>query len=616
MRPTYFGFWIAYWGLICGVGVPINAQDESLSRKEKQLVRGISDQVDRAAKLFTARKFEDCRAAYLEAKSLIETVTEDSPPALLAELAPLHAKLVKAQELLGQNGQTVEPPRPLPKNKESPTSFANEIAPLLVAKCGGCHVTNMRGQFGMATHAALMRSGHVVAGDPVESRLIQLIDNGEMPKGGGKVEPAELELLRKWIREGAKNDADENANLRTLGPMAANTPANPTPVLTRATGKETVSFTRDIAPLLLDNCTGCHLDAQRPRANLNLTTFESLLRGGDNGPIVKPGNSADSLLIKKLLGTADGNRMPQGKPPLAKAALDLVSQWIDEGATFDAAEATLPIRTLYQRSRAARLSHLELAKERLTLAEKTWNTFNSGHQHQTVSTAEIQLLAKGRPEAVQAQAAQIDAVVAELKRALKQPEDQPLLRGKISVMIVDERYDFDEYGTMILGHALPPSSKSYWQFNQVDAHVVLLLAANDDGSNFDVELGRNLAAVYYDSLAEDVPRWFADGMGYSAAAKIFSRSDEAASWEARALETVRRMNQPDDFIAGRLPEDQAGLAGYYFLAQLRTNGGAFNKLLGGLTKGQLFEDSFAKAFGLPPNEFLQGGSERKSGNRR
>ncbi|MFN6110365.1 MAG: c-type cytochrome domain-containing protein [Planctomycetota bacterium] len=594
------------WGIGLGWLAPAGAQETKLSRKERQLVRTVEEEVQRAAKLFTAGKFEDCAKVYQDAVNQLGEVTEASSPGLLKELEPLHAKLVKAQELLKEKGEAVAPPPPLPRGKDAEISFTKDVAPILVAKCGGCHVNNQRGQFGMATYKALMSSGQVVANDPVESRLIQVIDTGEMPKGGGKVEEAELKLLRDWVTAGAKSDADENANLRTLGAAGVEAPPEmERPQLVKATGKETVSFSRDIAPILVENCSGCHVDVRQPRANLNLGIFSGLLRGGDSGAILLGGKEADSLIIKKLLGTGGGNRMPLGRPPLAQEKIALISKWIAEGATFDGGDANQPIRLIAARSRAAGLSHAELSRERLASARKTWNTFNPGRKVEVVEREDFNLLADAPRETLDAYAERVEKLVTELKRAQKSGGNEPLVKGKVSVLIVTERYDLDEYGNMVLGHEVPASVQSHWQFNQVDAHVIMLLRAAEDGKMFEPELARNIAAVAQASRVVDGPRWFADGMGYSLAAKVYSRSDEVAAWEAEATAAAGRMSQPSDFISGKLPEDQAGLIAYAFLNRLRASGQRFGKLLGALEKGSAFEAAFQEAFGQTPAEFLQ-----------
>ena len=87
------------------------------------------------------------------------------------------------------------------------------MAPILVSRCGRCHVSDSKGGFSLATFAALMKGppeGVVIfAGDTVGSRLIETIETGDMPRGGGKVTPQELQTLKAWILSGAKFDGSD-----------------------------------------------------------------------------------------------------------------------------------------------------------------------------------------------------------------------------------------------------------------------------------------------------------------------------------------------------------------------------------------------------------------------
>ncbi len=75
--------------------------------------------------------------------------------------------------------------------------------------------------------------------------------------------------------------------------------------------EETVSFARDIAPVLKENCNGCHIAGRQASGNFRMDTFAQLLRGGDSGKVIANQKPADSLLVKKLKGEA-GLRMPAG----------------------------------------------------------------------------------------------------------------------------------------------------------------------------------------------------------------------------------------------------------------------------------------------------------------
>lgn len=114
--------------------------------------------------------------------------------------------------------------------------------------------------------------------------------------------------------------ADPNAPLNGVARQAtAPPPAVPPtkPIVAVKLKPGEVSFAAEVAPVLVENCVGCH-DIDQPDANLSMITFDRLLRGGRGGSPVTPSKGADSLLVKKLKGAgAEGQRMPLGKPPLA-----------------------------------------------------------------------------------------------------------------------------------------------------------------------------------------------------------------------------------------------------------------------------------------------------------
>lgn len=95
------------------------------------------------------------------------------------------------------------------KSESSPSvSFTNHVAPIIVAKCGNCHVANSKGRYGIASYDALINGGSITPGAPAESNFIEVIESGEMPKGGLTVTDKELGTLKQWIAQGAKYDGD------------------------------------------------------------------------------------------------------------------------------------------------------------------------------------------------------------------------------------------------------------------------------------------------------------------------------------------------------------------------------------------------------------------------
>ena len=97
--------------------------------------------------------------------------------------------------------------------------------------------------------------------------------------------------------------------------------------------------------------SGCHAGPGAPQGlrldaansfgllvNVASTEVPSLLR-------VEPANPDDSYLIQKLEGTAAvGGQMPLGGPPLEQAQIDVIRQWILDGAVDDRPPSSQPIR--------------------------------------------------------------------------------------------------------------------------------------------------------------------------------------------------------------------------------------------------------------------------------
>jgi hypothetical protein len=74
-----------------------------------------------------------------------------------------------------------------------------------------------------------------------------------------------------------------------------------------------VDFEKQIKPLLAEKCHSCHsLEVQQ--AGLRLDSRQPAMRGGDYGPVIIPGNSAGSKLIRRLVDGDGGLQMPPTGP--------------------------------------------------------------------------------------------------------------------------------------------------------------------------------------------------------------------------------------------------------------------------------------------------------------
>jgi hypothetical protein len=95
------------------------------------------------------------------------------------------------------------------------------------------------------------------------------------------------------------------------------------------------SFESELQPVFRKHCYGCHA-ANVKMGSLDVETLDGLTRGGNQGPIVVPGNAAESRLYQTLTWALEP-RMPMGGKQLSQDELNVVRRWIDNGARPDVA---------------------------------------------------------------------------------------------------------------------------------------------------------------------------------------------------------------------------------------------------------------------------------------
>src|SRR5438128_5636971 len=98
-----------------------------------------------------------------------------------------------------------------------------------------------------------------------------------------------------------------------------------------AAGGQPVQFSRDILPLLSQNCFQCHgPDEKARKAKLRLDTQDGARK------VVVPGKRADSELVRRIAAEDPEERMPPLKSGRKLTALqkELLARWIDQGAAW------------------------------------------------------------------------------------------------------------------------------------------------------------------------------------------------------------------------------------------------------------------------------------------
>jgi len=104
------------------------------------------------------------------------------------------------------------------------------------------------------------------------------------------------------------------------------------------------AFADVVGPMLVDRCQGCH-NEDKQENDLNLTTYEGVMRGGENGKVIAPGKPEQSELLRRITREpSDEEFMPaEGKTPLTARQVEIIRWWIGAGAPNGVTIGTLEV---------------------------------------------------------------------------------------------------------------------------------------------------------------------------------------------------------------------------------------------------------------------------------
>ena len=174
-----------------------------------------------------------------------------------------------------------------------PIDFTNHVLPILEDRCFSCHQEpydkngrTIQPKAGLAlnTYELVMKGNLdatvVTAGDVEDSYLHEVLtldedDDMFMPPKGGPLTPEQIDIIKRWIEEGAKPKAGGGGVADASGG---------------------ISFHDHIFPILEERCLDCHGEPYvkngrtiHPKAGLALDTYEAVLKGNLDGEIIDRG---------------------------------------------------------------------------------------------------------------------------------------------------------------------------------------------------------------------------------------------------------------------------------------------------------------------------------------
>ncbi len=101
-------------------------------------------------------------------------------------------------------------------------------------------------------------------------------------------------------------------------------------------GEREVGYQADVMPIIKANCAECHINPMGEgiqASGLDLSDYDTLMKGTKHGPIVSPGQAINSTLNRLVEGKADPSiAMPHHKEPLSEKDQKTIRAWVNQGA--------------------------------------------------------------------------------------------------------------------------------------------------------------------------------------------------------------------------------------------------------------------------------------------
>jgi hypothetical protein len=379
-----------------------SAHGAGLSASQRKELAAIRTAVNKVHVPVRREAIEDSEKKIGDAQQRLDTlITDTALPADDPHFASVTKMIATRKEAIAKAREKSQPGNKKTdrsgRKTEQGISFVGQVAPIIKTHCLECHSKDAKGGLRLDTFSGFEKGGKnaplLVIGDAANSLLMARLmapNESRMPKGGEPLSEAECMTIAEWINRGAKFDGDDSTKPLDKLALAAPTavaapggiakpkakPTNPKIAVRSPKGGETIAFTRDIAPILVDNCVRCH-SGNDPKGGLSMETFELLWAGGKSGPVIDPGQLAKSRLWQ-LAGEQKPFKMPPGDERITRSEWTKLRTWISEGAAFDGSDpkrklaSLVPTEIERRKAELARTTAADLREKRRAHSDEQW----------------------------------------------------------------------------------------------------------------------------------------------------------------------------------------------------------------------------------------------------
>ncbi|HEX6985422.1 MAG TPA: c-type cytochrome domain-containing protein [Planctomycetaceae bacterium] len=562
--------------LVSILAVGLRAADAAITPEQRKELAEISKEVGDASKLLRKKQVDEAEQAIDAADERLKALLDAGVPESEKLVGVIQRNIALRRRAIAlQRGE---------KPADLGVSFSDDVAPIIKSRCLTCHGgDDPRGGLRLDTFAGWKQGG--ASRQPLARVLLPRLTapnpQQRMPKGEEPLTGLQVETIARWLREGAKFDGKgddvpigEKAD-EADGPDEA-------PVIVKPEGGETVSFVNDVAPFMVNICGRCHM-GNNPRGGFDMTTFEGLMKGGDSGAVIEPGDTESSRLWL-MVSNKEQPRMPPGQLLITRRNYEALTTWIKEGAKFDGDDPKKPLRELVpsdgemRSEELAKLSPGELVAHRRERSEAHWKKAFPKEPSAHVETEQFFVYGNVGEDRLKQTAAWADEQAATLRSMFG--AETPLWKGKLAVFLVKDRFGYEEFALAVDGRPqVPPEVHGHVVVtsDSDEAYVVLEDVGDEpsaDNPGLKAHLANHLTQAYLLREGDRLPDWAVQGTGLHVAAKSAPDNPYFAALRSGVEESLKAVRMPEQLFAdGTFPPAESAAVGYALVEYLIQAGG-------------------------------------------
>jgi mono/diheme cytochrome c family protein len=359
-----------------------------------------------------------------------------------------------------------------------------------------------------------------------------------------------------------------------------------------------LKFSRDIAPILVGNCIGCH-NPERKRGKFDLTTFETLMAGTDVKKVIEPGKPDESHLVRRLRGEETPKMPLNNDAGLFDEAIAKIERWVKAGARLDAGIDPKALLRSYaptpEELRAAELRKLPAAeRDKLveTVALKRWKQASPKSNPEVTSGTHFLLVSTLPKDRAGAVLKGMEAAYAQLRAILSKPGEPALdWAEKTSLFVFPDTSSFVEFVRTLENREIESGDSGTANFGIAEPYVAAVdpsggregfaspaparrpargRRSEDDSANNE----RSAAGILAEQMAmgvvkteKNAPAWLCLGLGGYFAAALDPRSTYIQRLRSTAAANFRQggTSRANDAVGGQLRADDTRAIGYAFI---------------------------------------------------